>query len=487
MPFTAINIRAILYVIGNLLLGLAGFMLLPAALGMALDEAGASGFWIAALITSAFGGACVLGYRQNEAIALNRREGFLLTTLAYLIVTGFSTLPLMLSEFHLSFTDAFFEVMSGLTTTGSTVLAGLDHAPRSLLLWRALLQGIGGIGIIVLAVAVLPLLRVGGMQLFRTESSDKSEKIRPRVSDVAKGLANLYIFLVIACAAAYWLAGMSPFDAVTHAMPTISTGGFANYDTSLGYFANPAIPWIASFFMLLGGTTFILLLRAGSGDFRALFGDEQFQLYIIILLFAALSLTLWQMVVSNRDAAEALRVSVFSVITVATTTGFAVEDYTKWGSFPIMMFFFLLFVGGCTGSTAGGIKIFRLNILGNVIRWQIRQLVHPHRVTSPVYNGQAIGDDVIRSVMGFLIFYASGVVILSLGLALCGLDFETSLSGVAQAIGNVGPGLGSIIGPAGNFASLPDPAKWILSLAMLLGRLELLTVLVLLSPVYWRG
>ncbi|MEX1108919.1 MAG: TrkH family potassium uptake protein [Dongiaceae bacterium] len=481
------DFRPVLFIVGVLLVTLAASMLLPAAVDAAYGDPDWQVFFSAAAITAGMGGALMLGYRQRELPSLSVREGFVLIAAAWVSLAGFATLPLMLSAARLDPADAFFEAMSGLTTTGATVLTGLDRAPKGLLLWRAMLQWIGGIGIIVMAVAVLPVLRVGGMQLFRMESSDKSEKIRPRVSQVSGIIISVYVTLTAMCALALTIAGMDPFDAVCHAMATIATGGFSTRDASIAAYDSAAIEWIVTLFMLLGGCTFVLLARLVQGDVRAFWRDSQTRWYLAYIAGFVAAIAAWQVLVNGRPALAAIGASAFNVVSVATTTGFASEDYTLWGSLPIGAFMALLFIGGCTGSTAGGIKVFRFCVLGSIAHWQILHLVHPHRVLPPTYNGKPISDDVMRSVLSFFAFYIGAYAVLGIGLTAFGLDLVTALSGVAQALANVGPGLGPVIGPAGNYATLPDGAKWLLSFAMLLGRLELLTVLVLFSPTFWRG
>ncbi|MFZ5790597.1 MAG: TrkH family potassium uptake protein [Pseudomonadota bacterium] len=481
------DFRAVLFVTGFLLLALAVAMLLPAAIDALGRDTDWRAFFASAIVTAAAGGALVLGFRQAEPPQLRAREGFLLVTASWVLLAGFATLPLMLTRAGLSFTDAYFETMSGLTTTGASVMTNLDGRPMGVLLWRALLHWIGGIGIIVIAVTVLPVLRVGGMQLFRMESSDKSEKIRPRVSQVSGVLISVYVTLTTICAVALVLAGMPAFDAVAHAMATLATGGFSTHDASIAYYQNPAIEWIITFFMLIAGMTFVLLARAARGDFAWLWQDDQTRWYLCFILAFVLGMTAWQVGMNGRPFEEAIRTSSFNVVSIVTTTGFSSEDYLAWGPMPIVMFMVLLFLGGCTGSTSGGIKFFRVCVIGAVARWQIRHLVHPNRVTPPTYNARPISDEVVRSVLSFIVFYISAFAAISIAVSAFGLDLVSAMSAVAQALGNVGPGLAPEIGPVGNYAGLADGAKWLLSLAMMLGRLELLTVLVLLSPTYWRG
>lgn len=481
------DFRPVLFLLGILLLALAGTMLLPAAVDALGGDPAWQAFVYSATITGAVGGALVFGFRPPEPPVFAPREGFILTVAAWVGMSASAALPFMLSAADMDFADAFFESMSGLTTTGATVMTGLDGTARGILLWRAILHLLGGIGIIVMAVAILPMLRVGGMQLFRMESSDKSEKLRPRISQVSGILIAVYMTLVALCALALAMAGAGPFDAITHAMAAVSTGGFSTHDASVGFFQSAAIEWILALFMFLGGMSFTLLARAAQGDFTALWRDTQTRWYVGYLALYVASIWLWQTWANDRPAEEALRSTVFNIVSLATTTGFTSEDYLQWGSFPIAAIMVLYFIGGCTGSTAGGIKVFRFCILGGAAHWQIRHLVHPHRVIPPTYNGQAIAEDVVRSVLSFFAFYVGTFAILSMAVAAYGIDLATAMSGVAQALGNVGPGLTPEIGPVGNYGWMPDGAKWLLSLAMLLGRLELLTVLVLLSPTFWRG
>jgi trk system potassium uptake protein TrkH len=393
----------------------------------------------------------------------------------------------MMGSADLDLTNAYFETMSGMTTTGASVIPNLDDQSKGILLWRAMLHMFGGIGIVVIAVAVLPVLRVGGMQLFRTESSDKSEKIRPRMSQVSGVLVSVYFLLTGLCAVALAAAGMPLFDAVCHAMATISTGGFSTKAISVGAFPSPLILWIITFFMFVGGMTFVLLAQAARGDFSALWRDTQTRWYVGYLAAFILAMTLWQSLLNERPFWDSLTASAFNVVSIATTTGFASEDFLLWGSLPTMGFMVLLFIGGCTGSTAGGIKVFRYCILGGVAHGLVRGLVHPHRVQTTTYNGRPVGDEVIRSVLGFFFFYMMAFAALSVLFACFVGDLALGLSAVGQALANVGPGLVPQIGPVGHYGDLPGPAKWLLSFAMLLGRLELLTVLVLISPTFWRG
>lgn len=472
-----------LFVVGALLLGLAGLMLLPAAADLIDGSPDWRGFLTALAITAAVGGVLVLGFRQPRT-ALDPREGFLLATLAALALALFGALPFMLSSLRLGTADALLEATSGITTTGTTVLRGLDRLPHGILLWRALLQLVGGIGAIVLGVVLLPVLRVGGMQLFRMEQSDRLERIRPRLSKVTGLLVGFYLALAALCALALLAAGMGGFDALCHAMAAVSTGGFSTHDASIGYFASPAIEAVLVVFMVLGASPFPLLLRAVRGDPRAPWRDSQLRWYLAYLLLALVVLAGWQMLAEGRPGGAALRAGLFAAASLGTSTGFTAGDPAGWGPLPIAVALGLCFIGGCTGSAAGGIKLFRLCVLGNAAHWQVRHLVHPHRMLPITYNGQPIADEVVRSVFCFVAFTIGCCALLTLALSACGLDLATSLRSVVRALGNAGPALGPLGGGAGD---LPGAAKLVLCLAMLLGRLELLTVLVLLSPTFWRG
>jgi trk system potassium uptake protein len=483
-----IDLRPVLFLVGWFLAALAAIMLVPALADAAAGNPDWATFLTSSLLTLFVGVSLALATRQHGQIALARRQAFLLTSAVWVAAAAFGALPFALAEgLGLSYTDGFFEAMSGITTTGSTVMVGLDGAPPGILLWRALLQWVGGVGFIAIGVAVLPALRIGGMQLFQTESSDRSEKIVPRVAQLAGAILTAYVGLTALCAAAYGLAGMGGFDAVTHAMTTLATGGYANYDASFAHFRNPAAEWVGVAFMTAGGLPFVLYLRAARGDAGALWRDSQVRWYLGTLLVASLAVAVWIGATQAMLPGEALRAAAFNVVSVVTTTGYASADYATWGTFAAVAFFFLLFAGACTGSTSGGIKQFRYAVLYEEAVVQLRRLMQPHGAFLPLFNGRPIPEAVAVAVLAFFFLFALCTVALTVALSLCGLDFVTSLSGAATVLNNVGPGLGTEIGPSGNFAGLPDAAKWLLAFGMLLGRLELFTILVLLVPSFWRG
>ncbi|WP_142848091.1 TrkH family potassium uptake protein [Telmatospirillum sp. J64-1] len=482
-----LDIRPVLYINGLLLLVLAVAMLVPAVVDVFQQDLDWQVFIASAIVTGLAGSALALGNRPSGRLNLNTRQAFLLTASSWILCSLFSAAPFFFSEMDMTLVDAVFEATSGITATGATVMSGLDDAPMGILLWRVLLHWLGGIGIIVMAVALLPILRIGGMQLFRMESSDKTEKVRPRVSQIASAIFIVYVLFTVVCAFAFYLAGMSGFDAICHAMSTISTGGFANSDSSMGLYQDPVIEWLSVIFMLAGGTTFILFITPWKHNRWALLWDMQVRWYISFTLFFSALMGLWLWANSDYSVHDAFRHATFNIVSVVTTTGFASTDYNAWGGFAQVIFFILTFIGGCTGSTAGGIKIFRYQVLFAQAGVHLKRLLHPHGVFVIDFNKQNISDAVVRSVLGFMVLYFLTFALLTLALSMLGLDFITALSGSATAISNVGPGLGETIGPAGNFQPLPDSAKWLLSFAMLLGRLELMTILVLLSPNFWRG
>ncbi len=478
--------RPIFLVIGILLCALSIGMVIPAIVDAFVGNTDWQIFAISSGVTLFVGGAMTLTSRSG-GLRLSVRQAFIMTTLSWISLTLFACIPFVFSELQLSFTDAFFEAMSGVTTTGSTVITNLDSTPKGVLIWRALLQWLGGIGIIVMAIAIFPMLRVGGMQLFRTESSDQSEKALPRAAEIASTIILIYLGLTFLCATAYWFAGMSGFDAVAHSMTTIATGGYSTTDGSIGSFENWTIDLIATIGMIIGSLPFILYLKTLQGSYNALWGDSQVQWFISIVAIAILSITSWLWFSGGIEPVQALRYASFNVVSIITGTGYATSDYSQWGSFAVPVFFFIMFIGGCAGSTTCGIKIFRFQVLYSAARTQLHHLLQPHGVFIPYYNGRPISDDVIVSVLSFFFVFGACFALLAVGLGMLGLDYLTAISSAATAISNVGPALGPIVGPSGTFQSIPDAAKWLLAGGMLLGRLELFTVIILFSRSFWRG
>ncbi|MGL5031258.1 MAG: TrkH family potassium uptake protein [Aeromonas sp.] len=478
-----IKLRPIIFTLGLVLSKLALFMWLPTLLALLTGSEGFIEFLKSVLITHA-AALCCLHYGRKAVFHLGVREMFLLTTSVWVVACIFGALPFVFIN-HIGFADAYFETMSGVTTTGSTVLSGLDHMAHSILLWRSILQWLGGVGFIVMAVAILPYLNVGGMKLFQTESSDWSDKSAPRAKTVANNIVIVYLVLSMLCFMAYWASGMNMFEAINHAMTTLSTGGYSTSDQSMSHFSNSA-HWIGTLFMFLGGLPFLLYVQSLNHKDYSLFKDAQVRgfFWLVVWVTAIMTFYLWQ-----RDLFEftdALRISTFNIVSVLTTTGYGLGDFGTWGPLTSIMFMVLLALGACSGSTAGGLKIFRVQVAYALFKKQIRQLMHPSAVFPQKYNGRTVNDSIIRSMISFVLAYFAIILVLAALLAAIGLDPLTSISGAITAVANVGPGMGPVIGPSTNFASLPDSAKWLLSFGMMLGRLEILTVAVLFFPSFWR-
>lgn len=480
------DFRPIVLVCGTLLASLAIVMCIPAIVDFIAGHPDWEVFAICAGITLFVGVGMALTSRTDGS-KLNIRQAFVMTTLSWVCLAFFAALPFHFTSINLSYTDSLFEAMSGLTTTGSTVITGLDQASSGILLWRALLQWLGGIGIIVMAISVLPMLKVGGMQLFRMESSDQSDKALPRAAQIATAITVIYLIFTVIWMAAYWMAGMSGFDAVAHAMTTIATGGFSTSDSSFAHFDSALIDAIATLGMVIGALPFLLFLRTIQGDLGALFSDTQVQWFLTTVIALILLAASWLWLSNHVHPLRALQLAAFNIVSVITGTGYATDDFSKWGSFANPLFFLIMFIGGCAGSTTCGIKVFRFQILYASARTQIRHLLQPSGVFIPYYNRRPISDEVIVSVLSFFFMWFLSFSILALALGLLGLDFLTALSAAATSIANVGPALGSVAGPSSTFQSLPDAAKWLMTGGMLLGRLELFTVIVLFSRTFWRG
>ena len=480
------NYKTVFFAIGVLLIILGAFMLIPFFIQFIYGEE--NNTFLSSASVTAFIGILLILTNLEENRKLNLQGAFLLTTLSWLSIAIFGCIPFLQSDLNLSFVDSFFESMSGITTTGSTIITSLDNAPKSILIWRAILQWLGGIGVIVMAITILPLLNVGGMQLFRMESSDTTEKILPRTREVTLIISIIYLALTFACGISYWAAGMNIFDSIAHSMTTIATGGFSTYSSSIGYFQNAKIETVSIIFIILGSIPFIAYLKFVKGNKKIFFKDSQIKGLIYILIISVLLMFLY-LILNNKEYGflDNLRISAFNVVSILSGTGYVTSDFSLWGKFPLIFFLFLMFIGGCAGSTTCGIKIFRFQILGHFILNQIKKLVYPHGIFSMKYNNEKISNAFIYSIITFIFLYFFIFFILATLLSLNGLDFITALSGSASGISNVGPGLGDIIGPNGNYSNLPSFSKLILSLGMLLGRLELFAVLVLFFPSFWKN
>ena len=480
------NNKTVFFAIGILLVILGAFMLIPFFVQLIYDEKNST--FVSSASVTAFIGILLILTNLEENRKLNLQQAFLLTTLSWLSIAIFGCLPFLLSNLNLSLVDSFFESMSGITTTGSTIIANLDNSPKSILMWRAILQWLGGIGIIVMAITILPLLKIGGMQLFKKESSDTTEKILPKTREVTLIISIIYLTLTLVCGIAYWAAGMNMFDSIAHSMTTIATGGFSTYSDSIGFFQNSRIEIVSIIFIILGSIPFIVYLKFVKGDKKIFFTDVQIRGLIYILIISILLMFVYLISINKEyNFLENLRISIFNVVSILSGTGYVTTDFSLWGKFPLIFFLFLMFLGGCAGSTTCGIKIFRLQILGYFMLSQIKKLVYPHGIFSIKYNKEKISNTFIYSIITFIFLYFFIFFILAVLLSLDGLDFITAISGSASAISNVGPGLGDIIGPNGNYSSLPNFSKLSLSFGMLLGRLEMFAVLVLFFPSFWKN
>lgn len=483
---TLIDFRPIGYVVGMLVAVLGLTMLVP----LAVDIADGNGHWPvffeSFLVTFAVGGLTSLACQNGAREGLTLQQTFILTAALWATLPLFGAIPFIMGATDASFTDAYFESMSGMTTTGSTVFNGLEALPRGLLLWRGILQWLGGIGIIVVAMVFLPELRVGGMQVFRSEAFETMGKILPRASAIAGQISVIYVGLTVACMVTYLLLGMDPFNATVHALTTLSTGGFSTSDASFGAFQGP-MEYAASFYMIAAALPFVRYVQMLNGNGVALFRDVQVKGFIGTIAVLVLISAFVLLSIFPHHWEQAVRESLFNIVSIMSGTGYASVDYMGWGPFLITMFFFIGLIGGCAGSTACSVKIFRYQILIESIKAQIKRIHSPHGVFSLRYDGKKLDEDTLASVMSFFVFFTVSVGVFSVALALTGLDFVTALSGAATALANIGPGLGDIIGPAGYFGPLNDTAKWILIVGMFCGRLELMVVYAMLTLRFWRG
>jgi trk system potassium uptake protein TrkH len=481
-----LDFRPVFFISGWLLCALAGLMILPAIVDAAGGDKSWPAFLEAAGVTAFVGVALILG-NQAKTLSMNLRQAFAFTTLTWVFIAVFAALPFLFSPLGMNVTDSLFESMSGITTTGATVMTGLDSAPRGLLLWRSMLQWLGGIGIVVFAMSVLPILRVGGMQLFRTEAFDTPEKVLPRAKQLAITIGWIYLGMTAVAALALALAGMPVFDAICHAMTSIATGGFSTRDLSLGAYDSSVIHWIIIVCMLAGSLPFVIYIDAVRMNFRPLTQDSQIRVFLAVVLISVAVVWLWLWSTGIASGGDALTKAAFNTISILTGTGYATDAFDRWGHLPFVTLLVLMFVGGCAGSTTCAIKIFRFQVAYAIGRTQMQRLMQPHGVFIPYYNRRPIPEEVAASVMGFFFLFVMCFAVMALGFSLLGLDPITSLSAAASAIANVGPGLGDMVGPSTTFQKMPEAAKWIMTAGMLVGRLEIFSILILFSPAFWRG
>ena len=477
------NYKTVFFTLGILQIILGIFMLIPIIAQFFYNEIDSS-FLSASIVTIIFGTLFFLSNLDHDK-KLNLQQAFLVTALSWLSIAIFSSLPFIFSDTNFSITNAFFESMSGITTTGSTIISNLESMPKGILLWRAILQWLGGIGIIVMAITLMPIMNVGGMQLFKISNNDSSEKILPKSKEIALRLIFIYLILTLFCAISYKILGMNIFDSLTHAMTTIATGGFSNYNDSIGFFNSISIEISAMIFIILGSLPFIVYIKFLNGNKKIFLNDIQIRTFIKIILISIVLLAIY--LAFSQSNSFNLRSIFFNVISILTGTGYVNAQFDSWGGFPIVLFLLLMFIGGCAGSTTCGIKIFRIQILYSFISNQLKKIIYPKGVFILKYDQNPVDNKFISSVISFIYLYFMIFFAITALLSLTGLDFITAISGAATSISNVGPGLGSIIGPNGNFSSLPDISKWILTLGMILGRLELFAILVLFLPSFWRN
>ena len=476
----------IIYLIGMLLCILSLFMMIPAFVDWLYGNNDWPAFVGASLLTLFVGAILYLSNRDSTTEHLELRQAFLLTNSAWISIALFGSLPFLLSEIDMSFTDAIFESTSGITTTGATVINNLEATSHGILIWRALLQWLGGVGIIVMALAVLPMLSIGGMQLFKTESYETPDKVVPKAASFAAGISIVYITLAVVCALMLWFAGMPLFDSIAHAMTTLATGGYSTRSDSLAAFNSSSIEIIVIFGMIVGSLPFVHYLAITKKGLKNLFKDDQVKLFLTLIVFVVLIVSIY-LNLNDIPFLEALRLASFNVISIITGTGFGTSDFNNWGGFPTTILLILMFIGGCAGSTTCGLRMARIQVLVANAKAQISKLIRPHAVVVSYYNQKPIPENVAESVMGFFFLYIISFAVIACLLGGLGLDLITAISGAASAIGNVGPGLGDIIGPSGTYQSIPELGKLFLCAGMILGRLEIFAILVMFSPLFWKN
>ena len=478
------NIRSVLYILGILTSTLGCMMLFPAIFNFIKHENEWTIFASTGIIIFFIGMTIILAFKSKE-LKIGNKETFLLTFLSWFILASISALPFYLSNLNLSYTDSFFEATSGITTTGSTIIKDLNDASAGLLLWRSILQWLGGIGIIVMAVAALPLLHISGLQLFFSEQTEGTDKLKESVKKIATSIIIIYGALTIICALFLKIAGMPFFDSICHAMTTLATGGYSTQNNSIAHYNSSLIELIIITGMILASLPFILFVKSLNNINHLIF-DSQVKNFILLILISIFMMTLWLHYKIDIDIFKATRIAAFNVISIITGTGYSTSDFTQWGSFAIALLFIFMFVGGCTGSTTGGIKIFRLQILFKVIVQQIKKIIKPHQVINISYEKSTLEDKTILSILSLIFLFIFTTLLVAAILSFLGIDMLSSLSAAATAIAVVGPGLSNEIGPSGNFSQFPDAAKWTLSLAMIIGRIEFFAVLILFIPSFWR-
>ena len=479
------NYKTVFFTLGVLLIVLGFSMLVPITVQLIYNEFNST-FIISSIITITFGILFFLANIDHNR-SLSTQQAFLLTALSWIGVAIFGSIPFIFSDLNLSITDAFFESMSGITTTGATIINNLSDTPKAILSWRAILQWLGGIGIIVMAITLMPIMNIGGMQLLKISSGDSSEKILPKTKQISLRLVLIYFSLTLLCSFFYKVCGMNFFDSITHSMTTIATGGFSNYNQSIGFFESAKIEYVSIVFIILGSIPFISYIKFLSGNKKIIFKDEQIKLFFKLIFFSILILFIYLAIVNKSIFEIQLRSIIFNVISILTGTGYVTKEFDQWGNFPLIFFLLLMFIGGCAGSTTCGIKVFRVHMLYFFLKNQLLKIIYPRAIINLKYNNDIVQDKLIASIISFIYLYIIIFFVISALLTLTGLNFITAVSGAASSISNVGPGLGNEIGPNSNYANLPAVSKWILSAGMILGRLEIFAILVIFLPSFWRN
>lgn len=480
------DVRPVAYVIGLLVAAMGVFMLFPLALDYAAGDPHWRAFFQSSVICVVAGGALAMASANGAGGGLTLQQIFLLTTGVWVAMPAFGALPLILGQPELSVTDALFEAVSGMTTTGATVIVGLDALPLGTNLWRGILQWLGGLGIVIVAMLFLPVMKVGGMQFFRSEGFDTLGKVLPRAVDISSALIQIYVWMTVACAVTYFALGMSGFEAVVHALTTVSTGGFSTSDRSFGLFQGP-MEYAAVVFMMLGSLPFIRFVQLAQGSLRPLMMDTQVRAYIRWNLYAVGAIVVYEVLTHGMPFGVVLRETAFNVVSTFSGTGFSSVDLSAWGPFPFVILIVVGLIGGCTSSTGCSVKVFRYLILFEAIKVQVKRLHNPSSVNPLRYDGRKVDPDVVNSVIVFFTLFILTFGLLAVTLGLAGLEFKTAVTAAWTSVANIGPVFGPEVGPTGAVGGFPDSAKWLMMAGMLVGRLELLSVYVLFMARFWRA
>ena len=480
------NLKPIALVSGTVICAVGFFLFIPLITELIYKTESWQSYAVPILLYLIVGGSLVITNR-NVDFKISLKEAFFITVISWILITILCAVPFLYTETDLGIVDALFESMSGVTTTGATTLTNLDILPKGILIWRAFLQWLGGIGIVVIALFILPFLRIGGMQLFHLEGDDPYDKSLPKISSVIKKIFLIYLSLTVILIFLYYVFGMTLFDSIAHSFSTISTGGFSTHDSSLAFFNNDIILIIAIIFMILGSLPFLVLIQTSFKNLFAIYNDHQVRVFLLILFVSSFVIYYFANNFIEGSYFNKIIAVSFNTISIISGTGFISENFENWGNYASVLFLILMFIGGCAGSTTGGIKVFRIQILFKYLNLHLKKMLKPHIIVASHFNGKKVNESTYESVMSFFFLYILTFFISALLLSFSGLDFLTCVSAAASAISNVGPGLGEVIGPYGDYSSLNDYSKVVLLLTMFLGRLEMLTILVLFIPYFWKN